>query len=472
MQDAATDVDDSQSAPGIRLIVPADAPIGRSETSTATRTLTLAGRPWTVVQQRDSAAVAYSCVSYVWSRSRTPHPLASDQMISARAVPVLETTIATCNPTAVWLDALCVPFDEPARTATLRSMGAIYGGAAHVIVVLSSGCARALDQIRTSDQVDETALRELETDEWVTRAWTYQECANSATAVFCAEGSRSQPVPAAQLLDAIGKAMVDYGTAHALDAFEVRNEFLALDGLQDTLAEWMIGGVGERTALQVMTAVALRSPEATPEDRLNAMIGAVDPRFATEHSSSGDSASLFMRACEAKGEYSFIYTSAPRSQVPGRTWQPMAEVLPPVLSWHSFGEGQRGRLSEQALELHGIARARRGPLSNTATQFITEFVHSGQVEQAGDIAQRVLTRLRQATFSGSDMHVELEEGLFFPQCTRPLHGATIVIATGVRWAYGAPALALFPEDSGKFVFGDVGVFVGPIPVETISLSIA
>jgi hypothetical protein len=73
------------------------------------------------------------------------------------------------------------------------------------------------------------------------------------------------------------------------------------------------------------------------------MIGAItsasmdDARDATL-----DPAEYFMRVCEAKGDYSFIYSTAPRSDVPGRSWRPIAGSLPAILCWHSFGDGQSG----------------------------------------------------------------------------------------------------------------------------------
>jgi len=46
-------------------------------------------------------------------------------------------------------------------------------------VVLSKESAGVLDQVRRTGGVDEATLLTLEKDEWVTRAWTYQEIVNS-----------------------------------------------------------------------------------------------------------------------------------------------------------------------------------------------------------------------------------------------------------------------------------------------------
>ena len=45
---------------------------------------------------------------------------------------------------AFWVDALCVPTQEPARTVCLQSMGAIFSSAYQVIVVLTEQCSNAI----------------------------------------------------------------------------------------------------------------------------------------------------------------------------------------------------------------------------------------------------------------------------------------------------------------------------------------
>ena len=349
-------------------------------------------------------------------------------------------------------------------------MGAIYQRAAQVAVVLSSNCAAVIEQIKSAGELGETALSVLEADEWVTRAWTYQECANSASLVFCAENATTASISGSELLDAVGHTLVDYAGDHSIDALAVKTRFPALDALQDTLAEWIMGGVVERTALQVMTAMTLRSSEATAEDRLNAMLGALDPLYANTHTSP-DPGTLFIQLCEAKGDYSFIYTSAQRSSTPGRRWRPVPGVLPPILSWHSFGEGQPGQLTAYGLELQNMAYATRGPLQDPAIAFLLDWLHAEGADDRGALAHNVLQRLRAAGFSGSGRHVELEEGLFFPHGGPPDEGSAIVIARGIRWVHGAPALVLIRRESSTHAFADVGVFVGPVPDAQISAHI-
>jgi hypothetical protein len=414
----------------------------------------------------------YTCISYSWGKQRVPHPFAPEHLVSARALPVLEATIRARAPESLWLDALCVPFEESARAATLRNMGAIYAGAERVVVVLSSACAPAIRQIKAAGAIDGAALVRLATDDWVTRAWTYQECANSVDLRFCAQGEPGVSVGGVDVLNALGKALADYRRDQQTDAFEVRSVLPALDGLEDALAEWMMGGVAERTAYQVMAAIELRSPETSAADRLNAMVGAVAPEFAGTHvAAEAHPACLFMQACEQKGDYSFIYAAGERSTTPGRTWQPAPGRLTPILSWHSSGAGQHGQLYADRLELDSMAHVSPGTLGQEAAEYIARWLNQGSVANTAGLVGAALSRLRKMGFSGSGEYVELEQGLFFPQRRTPPDSATILIATGIQWVHGAPALAVLPREADMFSFGDVGVFVGPIPGEQVSVSI-
>src|SRR5206468_9560480 len=95
-----------------------------------------------------------------------------------------------------------------------------------------------------------------------------------------------------------------------------------------------------------------RSPGVSAEDRLDAMIDAVDPEYAAAHASPAiHPATLFVQACAAKGDFSFIYTTAERSTKSGQTWQPLPGELRPVLAWHTYGDGQSGDLLPDHVDL-------------------------------------------------------------------------------------------------------------------------
>jgi hypothetical protein len=105
----------------------------------------------------------------------------------------------------------------------------------------------------------------------------------------------------------------------------------------------MKGAYLERSAYQVMSAMVARFSERE-EDYFNAMLGAITATpLHTPQDPPLQPAEYFMRVCEAKGDYSFIYSVAPRSQVRGRCWRPFAKSMVAILPWHSWGS-QSGSL--------------------------------------------------------------------------------------------------------------------------------
>jgi hypothetical protein len=60
-------------------------------------------------------------------------------------------------------------------------MGAIYAAAREVLVVLSPSASDLLDNVRRGAGVGTEELLQLEKDDWIGRAWTYQEMVNSTT---------------------------------------------------------------------------------------------------------------------------------------------------------------------------------------------------------------------------------------------------------------------------------------------------
>jgi hypothetical protein len=344
-------------------------------------------------------------------------------------------------------------------------MGQIYGLAAQVIAVLSNSCSAVLEQINDTDRLEPALLRLLEEDDWVSRAWTYQEMVNSSNVYFITEAGNGVSVGGEQFLNAVGKAIADYKKAQGFDSFKLRTLRPRLDSLEDSIADWLTAAYLERTAYQVMSAMDRRISEQA-EDHFNAMIGAITtapldnlddpPLHPAEH---------FMRVCEAKGDYSFIYCVAPRSVVPGRCWRPLAGPIPAVFPWHSYGVGQSGSPYPTHLQLSNMSRVTPGPVNSSARQLIIEWLESDNAGSApGDIATRTLARLREAGFSGCGEHLEFDSGIFFPQSPLPREdGVIVVIAAGIRWVHGAPALLLTESATGIYPFRGVGVFVGALP---------
>jgi hypothetical protein len=432
-------------------------------------TVALAGTRWTVsayteLPAEEGEVPPFTCVSYSWGRGRVVHPLDAAHSVSDRAIPALETVVAALNPAAIWIDALCIPTEEPARAASLQALGAIYGGAAQVAVVLSRSSAPALEQIRIDERVDLAGLQALEGDGWVSRAWTYQEIANSRATVFVSEGCGG-PVEAQDLLNRLGQARSDLKKTEGIDEFELQKRLPMINRLEDTLADYMNASIEQRFAYQAMAEMGQRFAERA-EDHFNAMIGAIvsDPSLLAQDPSLPP-AERFRQACETRRDYSFIYSVAPRSEEAGKSWRPAGESMPVVLSWHTYGNGQMGELRPTHLRLEGMYTPQRGALQPEAVRYIRQRLAIKEtIVPADDLARAIFERLATMGCNGSSDPIETETGYFFPQTRLTgADGMCIAVAAGVQWAFGAPGLVLEDGRGAICRFRDVGVFVGQVP---------
>jgi hypothetical protein len=434
----------------------------------AADTLLLGGFKWRLSDwgevPGDGTAPDYSCVSYAWGQTFVPHLFDPSDRMSARALPAAEAVIAAFAPRALWIDALCVPSSGPARRACLRSLGAIYGSASQVVAVLSSACAPALERLARGDH-GWSVLGPLESDGWIARAWTYQEIVNSRAMHFVAEGGGASH-DATALLNVIGQSMLERERALGIDAFALKTLHPRLDALQDLLGDWQVGDYLERPAFQILSGMSAR--DATrDDDRYDAMIGVVErvPAEPVANTTPVPAPEAFLRACEAKGDFSYIYAAAPRGDESGRSWRPLSQgPLHAVLSWHSYGSGQSGQLTPTHLRLNDMVILRRGSVGVKARTFICDWLGIDTTAfDARDAGERAYRRLRDAGFNGVPTAIESEEGLVFTQSLYA-DAATLDVAvpTGVRWVHGAPALLLKRRPDGERRFRDVGVFIGPV----------
>lgn len=407
------------------------------------------------------AVPPYTCISYSWGQTGVPNPFGYSLPMSYRTLPAIEATIRALNPPAIWVDALCVPPSGAARVACLRSMGTLYGRATQVSVVLSPESGPVLDGIAASGPLDEATLLVLEKDEWVTRAWTYQELVNSLSVQFIAEGRRPTAVHGEDFLNKVGEAIERFKQAHGWDSFSFRAAHPRLDSLEDLLADWRTAGQLERSAYQVMSSLD-RRVALDPDDHFNAMIDALTSTPPGDGDLLLCAPEYFMRVCEAKQDFSFIYCAAPRSLISGRGWRPEPGPMPALLPWHSWGEGQWGELFATHVELHGMRPMARGPLGAEAVRFVNEWLDSDHAAPSDrPAAVRTLERLRLAGFSGWAEPIELEHGYFFPQ--RALaegEEVEVFVAAGIRWVHGSPGLLATRVDGKRMRLREVGVFIG------------
>lgn len=75
-------------------------------------------------------------------------------------------------------------------------------------------------EVARNGTLDEAGLLLLESDDWVSRAWTYQEIVNSKSFRFAAEGGAS--LSGMQFLSELGGAIERYKRRHSCDSFALR----------------------------------------------------------------------------------------------------------------------------------------------------------------------------------------------------------------------------------------------------------
>ncbi|KIW84130.1 hypothetical protein Z517_03377 [Fonsecaea pedrosoi CBS 271.37] len=417
----------------------------------------------------DAEDIRFACVSYTWGAERERSPFHRDYQISDRTIPALSAVFQhrpSC--TRFWIDAFCVPVDAPERIHTLESMGFIYSRADEVIVVLSTAARPVLEQMSTSDRVDPVYLDVLEKEKWVSRAWTYQEAANSKVLSITCEESRGVIVPGSHFLNCLG-----YTLTHLDDSISVasdrRERYPRLDAFEDLIAEHMIAGYLERPALQVMSNMDRRT-QHRDEDHFYAMIGAISTARASS-SATLDPPEAFMSLCERKGDYSFIYSVAKRDSTPSKRWRPVPGDLPSILPWHCYGEGQPAHEESGSLYLDLMLPLEISPINEDGKKFVQQWLASsklGSTRSHGSLQESAYAALRTMGFQGSPECVTTTHGFFFPADTIPVEEeTTVLVATGVRWSCGAPGLARCIGDAETYI---PGVFFGRID-DTAAVSI-
>ena len=446
-----------------RLLVPSG-----DTASPETVWIEVAGQRWRVVDYEaelfPSPVPEYICISYFWTDQRIANPFDSERSMSSRVQPILETAIASTQPSAIWLDAACMPSREPARSLCLRNMGAIYAAASGVLAVLSPSVSMLLDKVRRKEAVSLEELRLLEADEWVSRVWTYQEMVNSKSISFIAEGETHDPVNGSELLDAVGYAIMQYCKTEQIDAYEFRKRYPRLDALETLTVDWLRADYSKRSAYQIMSAMVGRTA-VYHDDYFYAMIGAITSTPSSDPNDAILSApEYFLRVCEQKGDFSFIYSSAPRMSGDAGGWRPEPGLLLPIVPWISDGEWQPGELHSASLHLHNMAGVPLGQLEEAARTFIHNRLKLVKNPLPSNIGDAVRETLYRTGFTGCGEYLETKRGFFFPQ--HPLVDAgncVVSVTTDISFIFGAPGLLLEPTESGTASFRDVGVFFGLVP---------
>ncbi|KAJ9604283.1 hypothetical protein H2200_011117 [Cladophialophora chaetospira] len=336
-------------------------------------------------------------------------------------------------------------------------MGFIYSRADEVIVVLSNTARPVLERMSTSDRVDLIHLGILEGEEWIVRAWTYQEAVNSRTLYITCEESHAI-VPGSHFLNCLGYTLSRLGAGLVSDK---RQRYPRLDAFEDLIADYMIAGYQERSALQVMSNMDRRT-QRHAEDHFYAMIGAISTVRASSCPTL-DACEAFMSLCERKGDYSFIYSAAKRDSTPSKRWRPVSGDLPSILPWHCWGEGQPAHEDSGFLYLDMMLPLENSPLEDEGRKFVEGWLTSSKtraIEATESLQQSAYSALRTMGFNGSPQCLSTTHGYFFP--AEPIcidREIVILVATMVRWTFGAPGIARCSGNTDSYT---AGVFFGRV----------
>jgi hypothetical protein len=373
-----------------------------------------------------SDAPEFTCISYAWGKEKVENPPCVEQLMSTRTIRAIETAIsvsqlkenwarnisfshdgdplreaagqaAAVNASqAFWVDALCVPSDEPARTVCLQSMGEIFSSAYQVLVVLREQCSDAIQNASQTEKLKSSDLSTLEKEDWVSRVWTYQEAVNSSRLYFVVEGNEDAIVSGNEFLNMIMTAIDVYKAANNLDKLAWEKQSPKLRSLERLLADYMMADFATRSAYQVMSVMENRCSERV-DDYFYAMVGSIT---TTTERVEGDEklvpSEFFMRSCERKGDFSFLYSSAPRSEEVASGWRPIqgrfSALLPDLIT---LGSSEVGRKELTHLQLDNMYRLVLGPITSDGLKAARWFVEDkSDTSSSGNVATQILKRLR------------------------------------------------------------------------------
>lgn len=452
-----------------------------------TKTIELCGESWTLVEfERLSDAPPYTCVSYSWGTKRVVNKLNDNQEISDRTIPVVETVIKTLQSSechnsalqslfsskkvadklvlmknashAIWIDSLCMPEQQFAADMCIHNMGNIYREATQVFVVLNTACDETIHKIYKKKPLNINDYLAIANDDWIDRIWTYQEFANSKMMFIVSENKEDTFVSEFQFLN-------------SLMTYEAAYKNIQDTELTQKLERWQLlvaeQNIDERSVFQIISATHRRRPPEYPEDRINAIVSVIsDENIDIWDKHSMTQTEYFMSICEKMGDYSFIFSTNPRSEIPGRKWRPLDDKIIPVISdVVTLGKGRlTGILKDTHLQMNNMCHmtTHKSNLVTTIEKFVKE-----------DFSKKILKKLREKGFTGCGEHIILENGYFFPQKSHEdSKDLFVAISPDIKFSFGAPGLLLRSNDTDINQFCDVGVFIGKIPTSSENINVS
>lgn len=437
--------------------------------------ISVEGRQWHLTEPLDisdsSRVPEYICISYRWGSGRCPSPLDKRRLISDQTLPALGAAVRSFPASAFWIDVFCVPDEQPQRNATLRSMGFIYHMASGIVVSFSGPIFAVLEQMKRSDRISEAQLEVLEQDEWISSVWTYQEVMNSKTGRlhFVSTQIGDAVIDGEIFLNRLGYSLFLYIRANGLSSFDIRSRFPRLDAMEDLIADWRLAAYLEISALQILSNLDRRSA-IDPKNYLYASLGVIstNPSWLSVDSTTAQLSESFMDICEQKNDYSFIYSSTPRDETPGKRWRPSPGLLHAILPTHCDGSAQRGRYGPEGFWIDSVIKLEIAEqLGIDAREDIIQRFKISNTESSSDdaIASKTFHCLQQIGFTGRNRYVLSQQGFFFPQSlVKDSAHLTVLVTTEIAWYFGGPGIArIVTEGTESFT---PGVFVGTLAKES------
>lgn len=386
-----------------------------------------------------------------------------------------------------------------AEERIFHSMGFIYSLASSVLIVLKEPAWIVIS--RASTKLNPGALSYadmyiLENDKWISRVWTYQELVNSAHTYFTTLiKDPNLPVPvvkAEPFFNCVGCSLQAWKMDTESAAAACLQVFPNLNMLESTLVDWKMAAYLDRSALGVLSSISMRSYDPNfPQNRLLACLGAltVEASWGPPSTTLAELVEKFMRICESKVDYSFIYTSDERSDVPGIHWRPAAEQegganLRPIVSWDISGSQTGHRDAQGRSWLDNMIRlypSSGDQVSGEGVRFIKDFLYGistpgretigfyNRDDERGDLLDAVLDCLAFIGFKGYPIPTICEHGLFFGQLDSYGKQAELYISGDMQWVFGRPGLCRWFVDEGEGGKEDAewrycaGVYAGLVP---------
>ncbi|KAI0630972.1 hypothetical protein C8Q77DRAFT_1198964 [Trametes polyzona] len=470
----------------LRVMVETESP------SPDTPSVLIDGKHWTLsapldIDAEPSTLPPYVCVSYVWGQGRAPqNPIHASVAMSDRTLATFAAA-ARCLPgRPIWIDAFCVPTERAKKRATLESLGFLFAQANAVVAVLAPETLAAVEEMEAFLALDPrpavvptAPIEVLEADEWIRSVWTYQEIVNGGVLWFVSrdqgDEGHHKAYPGSELLNIVGGYLDRWGKSAHDGIPGMRLSYPHADNFQDLIADWMMSDYGHRSALRIICGMDERA-HVTPQNRFYSMIGALTsrPSARATNPTIEQLSERFMELCEEKGDYSFIFSTAPRDSRPGLRWRPIPSELQGILTWHTFGDEQPGTKVDGGILLEDVLvfplRSRGQPSDVRMNQESQDSIRRWVQEVAryhplteGDadapLEEQCLRTLRRMKFAGVGVWHVTKGGIFFPYTKLPDGDEAVVCAShGVRWVFGSPAIAsVSSKGATQYV---PGVFVG------------